>query len=130
MIRSTPQQRAILEYLQGSRAHPAADMIYEHVRQDLPKVSMGTIYRNLENLVRDGHITKLDMPGAQKRYDGDLRAHHHVRCDLCGTIADLFATEPTQLAKTAESETGFTIHGCQILFSGLCSSCQKQSAEA
>ena len=84
--RNTQQRRIILEELQGVRSHPTAVDLYELVRHRLPKISLGTVYRNLELLSRQGTIRKLDFGGEEARFDGDLMRHEHVRCVRCGRM--------------------------------------------
>ena len=55
----------------------------------MPKISLGTVYRNLDLLARLGMIQRLEMAGAETRFDGTVRPHNHVRCLGCGRIDDL-----------------------------------------
>ena len=48
--RMTQQRKVILEELKNMNSHPGADEIYERVRKRLPRISLGTVYRNLEIL--------------------------------------------------------------------------------
>ena len=78
--RMTQQRKVILEELNNLKTHPTADDLYQVVKVKVPRISLGTVYRNLEILSSDGLIKKLEIGGAQKRFDGDLSDHHHVRC--------------------------------------------------
>ena len=40
-----------------------------------------------------GMIRKLETAGRQKRFDGDLSPHHHMRCRICGAVSDVPAGE-------------------------------------
>ena len=88
-MRTTEQRKLILEELRKCSHHPAADEIYLHVRERLPRISLGTVYRNLELLAGKGLIRKLEMGSGQRRYDPDIRAHGHFRCTHCGKVEDL-----------------------------------------
>jgi len=68
-LRMTRQRRVILEELQSKNNHPSADELYERVRAHLPRISLGTVYRNLEVLCELGEIQKLGLSGPLKRYD-------------------------------------------------------------
>ena len=85
----TSQRRVILEALKMSKSHPPADKVYEYVRKKLPNVSLGTVYRNLETMYRNGMIVKIDTPDGQKRFDFDTSVHPHFRCEQCGKIEDI-----------------------------------------
>ena len=69
--------------------HPTADEVYQVVRKRLPRISLGTVYRNLDVLSESGEISRLDRCGAQYRFDGDLEQHYHIRCSSCGRVDDI-----------------------------------------
>ena len=78
--RNTRQRDVILGELRNSLTHPTATELYDLVRRRLPKISLGTVYRNLDLLARMGIIQRLEMAGAETRFDGDRRPHDHIRC--------------------------------------------------
>ena len=87
-IRSmTRQRRVILQELQKVTTHPTADQVYDMVRKKLPRISLATVYRNLDLLAQDGLISKLDG-GAQLRFDGNPADHYHIRCTRCQRVDD------------------------------------------
>jgi len=85
-MRLTNQRRIILEELKSVTTHPTADEIYGMVRQKMPRISLGTVYRNLEVLSSLGLVRKLENAAGQKRFDGDVSPHHHIRCEVCGKV--------------------------------------------
>lgn len=120
--RMTKQRRIILEELRKLTTHPTADELYEIVRQRLPRISLGTVYRNLDVLSENGEVLKLESAGSQKRFDGDVHPHCHVRCVSCGRVGDVMdhVREPEVDGVNAP---GFTItHGITEFF-GLCDDC-------
>jgi Fe2+ or Zn2+ uptake regulation protein len=123
----TRQRKAILKALRQTDSHPTADQVYLTVRTHLPNVSLGTVYRNLEFLSQDGLIRKLEVGGSQRRYDGNINDHCHVRCLHCGRVADIWI-EPISLTNTlVESHTDFEVMGHHLDFVGVCPDCQKKS---
>jgi Fur family ferric uptake transcriptional regulator len=122
--RLTEQRRVILEELSKVRSHPTAAEIYEMVRKRLPKISLGTVYRNLELLAESGRINKLDVGGSQKRFDGRPEDHYHVRCIRCGRVDDIMM--PTvEVEQVAREASDYDIMGHSLLFSGICPACKK-----
>ena len=85
----THQRQVILEAVKNTKGHPTADAIYEKVRKILPRVSMGTVYRNLNSLAKSGDIRQLDIADGTSRFDGNTDNHYHFRCEECGHIFDL-----------------------------------------
>lgn len=88
-MRNTEQKSVILEVLKTHLDHPTADEIYSEVRERLPRISLGTVYRNLEKLSHSGVIMKLELGGGQKRFDPNPMDHSHFRCISCSSIEDL-----------------------------------------
>lgn len=120
--RNTRQRAVILNALRGVTSHPTADEIFSMTRATLPRISLGTVYRNLELLARQGDILCLENGGAQKRFDGNTAPHGHARCSVCGKIADLETPAPLPDI-TAFQIKGFTLTGVDVLFEGVCDGC-------
>lgn len=121
--RMTKQRAVILEVLRNVHTHPTADEIYGMVRKKLPRISLGTVYRNLELLTNAGEILRLDRAGIQKHFDGNPIPHHHVRCKRCGRIGDVSLPAAIPAVSSAEAED-FTIHDMEVEFVGLCRGCE------
>lgn len=134
-MRMTKQRRLILEELRRENSHPTADVIYENVRKKMPKISLGTVYRNLEILTALGEIQTLELSGSQKRYDGVPNKHYHIRCLHCGRVDDAPIAPLQRLEDELYEATVYTIMGHRLEFMGLCPECSKdkeicESAEA
>ncbi len=122
--RMTRQRAVILETLRTVATHPSADELYGMVREKMPRISLGTVYRNLDLLVEGGSVRLLERAGMQKRFDGDLSPHNHVRCEVCGRVGDVFSpVEVTQLEHDAVP--GFTVYRAEVEFVGVCDSCRQ-----
>ena len=93
--RMTRQRMVILEELRKVKTHPTADELYAMVRTRMPRISLGTVYRNLDFLTESKEILKLESAGSIRRFDGDTRPHQHVRCQICGKIGDVVPPLPT-----------------------------------
>lgn len=120
--RDTRQRRLILRAVQSRRDHPTAEQIYEDVRASDPRISHGTVYRNLSCLSEDGAINHVRVPGAD-RYDLRTEPHYHMLCVKCGSVTDV----PTPYKPFLDGETA-ELSGCNIirhrlLFEGLCHEC-------
>ena len=122
--RNTPQRRVILEELCAACSHPTASELYDLVRQRLPRVSLGTVYRNLEVLHADGAIRKLEFAGGETRFDGDLATHYHVRCTECGHIEDVHDLGPGGQPAQPASLAGYRVAGHRLEYYGVCPACQ------
>jgi len=125
--RNTRQREVILEELRKLSSHPTAVGLYEIVRRRLPRISLGTVYRNLELLAEMGTIQKLDLAGAQARFDGNPGCHHHVRCTGCGRVDDVSGA-PLDLDKLGYDDSdGYLVLAYRLELMGICPRCRGQS---
>ena len=122
--RNTQQRQVILAELAKLKSHPTAADLYEIVRRRLPRISLGTVYRNLEVLSESGEIQKLQVAGEQARFDADTAHHDHVRCVRCGRVVDLEGEPLVVSLPEAEDRSGFQIIGHRIEYLGVCPACR------
>lgn len=115
------QSDIILNIVRESCSHPVAEEIYDIAREQMPHISLGTVYRNLGKLSDEGLIRKVCMPNSPVRYDKTLKCHGHGRCTKCGTVYD-FATEPAMA--TVEKQIGSPITSCDFSVEFVCNQCK------
>lgn len=125
--RMTKQRKAILKILKNTKSHPTADWIYEQVKKDIPNISLGTVYRNLNVLAEHGKINILDYGSNHSRYDGNPTHHYHFHCDKCGNVYDLELDLDSELNQKINNETGFHAYSHRLEFSGICPECQQKN---
>jgi Fur family ferric uptake transcriptional regulator len=123
--RMTVQRTIILEELGKLRTHPTADELYRIVRRRLPKISLGTVYRNLEILSASGRIQKLEVPGTMKRFDGNTDIHNHIRCISCGAVSDIQTGGAISLPEIPDLVEGYRVLGCRLDLVGICPRCRE-----
>lgn len=123
-LRTSRQRQVILEELQRAASHPTADEIFARVRERMPKVSLGTVYRNLELLADLGLARVIEDFGGQRRYDGDTRQHSHIRCVRCGAIGDLMVDTTSETIAVVQAATTYQVFEVRLVCTGLCPSCQ------
>jgi Fur family transcriptional regulator, ferric uptake regulator len=119
----TPQRRVILEQLRATTKHPTADELYTSVRQRVPSISLGTVYRNLELLAQQGFVRKIEVGGTQRRYDADTSLHYHVRCLVCVKVDDVWIDPRRDLERECASATHYDIGWHHVEFAGVCPEC-------
>ena len=111
----TPQRQVILEELRKVNTHPSADEIYEMARKRLPRISLGTVYRNLEILSARGEIQKLEFGCSLKRFDGVAQDHYHIRCLDCDRVIDVPPGFDVCITHELSEYTGVKISGIASL---------------
>jgi Fur family ferric uptake transcriptional regulator len=115
-----------MKALNGVDSHPSADEIYDMVRRELPQISLGTVYRNLELLSEHGLIKKLEFSSSQRRFDGIIRNHYHLRCTGCGQIEDSGLEPIATLEEDLRKISDYDIVGHRLEFIGLCPKCKQK----
>ena len=124
-MRMTSQREIILKELQDSHQHLSADELYERVKKIMPRISLATVYRNLETLSEAGIIGKLEISGRQKRFDSDTHPHDHIYCLQCHRVDNIdFDRNLVNPAEVA-SDKGYRITGYRVEFKGICSACRR-----
>jgi Fe2+ or Zn2+ uptake regulation protein len=119
----TRQRAAVYEYLSRVDHHPTAEEVYLAVKEGVPKISLATVYKNLEALVACGAASKLTYGDGAARYDIRTDHHYHTRCLKCGRIADLEQEEGGRMLKLIKLPGGFKVEGYRLEISGYCKNC-------
>lgn len=120
----TKQRTAVFDYLSQVDHHPTAEDVFLAVKQDLPKISLATVYKNLEALVSCGAASKLTYGDGAARYDIRTDHHYHSRCLSCGRITDLEPRMDVDLSKVVKAPSGFKVEDYRIEVVGYCKNCK------
>ncbi|MDR3628973.1 MAG: transcriptional repressor [Desulfocapsaceae bacterium] len=128
-MRFTTQRQIILEELAKVTSHPTANEVYDMVRRRLPRIGLGTVYRNLELMAESGIILKLEVGGTQKRFDATVSPHYHVRCTRCNKVDDIDIPVQQHINVMATAACDYQILGHHIEFSGICDACAQRQQE-
>ena len=124
-MRTTVQRKVIMETLKHHKDHPGAETIYTEVRSQLPKISLGTVYRNLDLLVNNGVISRLDVGDDHSHFDPEPSAHPHFLCTRCGSVSDLEWHESFDIVSVVKSEmlNDYSVDSLDLLVRGQCPIC-------
>ena len=127
--RCTVQREAVYRFLYGTDIHPTAKEILSRVRDELPGISLATVYKNLETLVRCGLVQKLSYRDTSTRYDGRTEPHLHARCLTCEGITDIFGNIPSVETVLPESQNrNFRVTDFRMELTGYCAQCDRGEA--
>lgn len=125
MIMKHSRQRAAIEaFLKTRKDHPTADVVYQHVRQEFPNISLGTVYRNLTQLSDAGMISRLHFNEINTDcFDATTASHQHFVCSGCHAVSDIEMGDMSYVKDEAAKCFNGRIDSCNIYFTGLCSNC-------
>ena len=124
-IKHSRQRDAIYDNLRNRCDHPTAEMIFSDIRVRHPKISLGTVYRNLALLTEIGEILHIPSVNGADRYDGNMEPHSHFICRGCGEIFDLPPVSSRLLIQSIGREFDGVIENSSVRFTGLCGRCRK-----
>ena len=115
---------AILNYLRSTNEHPSAEMVFTKLKPEIPDLSMGTVYRNLNLFKQQGLAVSVATIKGVERFDGNTDPHVHFICSDCDAVIDLMEMEiPRSLSQAAEAACGGNVSECQLCFTGKCREC-------
>ena len=124
VLKHSKQREAIITMLRSRYDHPTAEQLYADLKKDYPKISLGTVYRNLALLESMGEIMKVSSSGESDRFDGNADNHYHFECTECKCVFDVDMPVCTELEKTAEKALNAKVFGHSLVFYGVCENCR------
>lgn len=130
MKRHSKKRQSIIECIKGSKEHPSAEWVYNKLKPKHPSLSLGTVYRNIRELEREGIISSVGIIGDKERFDGNGKEHFHVVCSKCGKIIDIDSVKlPESIIDEAVKSCNFSIERCELKFIGICEDCKKEEGK-
>lgn len=117
------QREKIFQVLRKTRSHPTAEWVFERVRDQMPKISLGTVYRNLNILKQQGKIRELDFGETSRRYDAFTGEHYHFICEQCGIVKDLDVPPQDDLNERVRTFVPGSVQSHRLDFFGTCNEC-------
>lgn len=127
--RNTIQKQMVLNAVRALQKHATAEEVYEWIRREHPSIGKGTVYRNLNILDEEGSVLKIEVAGGPDRFDHTCHRHFHLKCIRCGDVDDIDLHEFPNLMNRIRDSRGAKVLGCDIMFKGICRSCQEHPNE-
>ena len=115
------QRETILNTLKENVVHPSAEFLYEKVHQADPNISKGTLYRNLNQLAKEGVIKKIDGLEQASHFDHNTHEHYHFICEKCKKIYDI--DKDVFPLSSSTLPQGFQATWQDVIIRGLCPEC-------
>jgi Fur family peroxide stress response transcriptional regulator len=126
-LKITPQRIAIYQELLKAKDHPSADIIYRKLVKKIPNISFDTVNRTLLTFSEIGVAHIVEGYGQPKRYDPDVKTHHHFRCTQCNRIIDFHNKTFDNISVPGEIRRHFTVFSKKVVLEGLCERCNKKN---
>lgn len=123
MINKSTRRDAVLSVLKSTVSHPTAEWIYEQTKKVIPNISLGTVYRNLNDLIKAGLVIKVQGVFEKDRYDANYASHFHLVCESCGGVIDYEPSLPLNLKLGNDKDC--LVKDYSLVYYGLCPKCNK-----
>lgn len=125
MTRMTTARQLILNEIEKAQSHLTAMQIYDNLKERLPSLSLSTVYRSLEFLVKNQFVSVSDLGLGSPVYESiQSQIHHHLVCLNCKKIYQLEDEIVSQFFDMLQEEKDFTIHSNHLVLYGHCQHCQ------
>lgn len=122
-MRYSHQRERIYRSVAESDQHPTANMVYDALKTEMPKLSLGTVYRNLNQLADAGRLKKIPLADGSCRFDKTTAAHSHIVCEECGGVADVALPSMQPLAESVRQQTEYSLLSYDVVLRGVCKEC-------
>jgi Fe2+ or Zn2+ uptake regulation protein len=123
--RRTRQLATIHEIVATAHDHPTAEQVCDRARRRVPRISLGTVYRNLQKLEEQQQVRVVHLHDRPTRYDGMLQEHDHFLCERCGMVADLAQSREARPNWSRLYRAGYRVRAQALTFYGLCPQCRR-----
>lgn len=129
--RNTVQRALVLEAMQVLEgSHPTSADVYTQVSQVHPTISRATVYRNLNHLVEQGVLKRVEVSNGADCFELREDPHYHLKCESCGRLFDATLPYREELSHFLEDTQGFLVTGHTIVFTGICAECAARTAQS
>ena len=124
------QRGRILTLLQSTDTHPTASWIYDELKKEFTNLSMGTVYRNINILIDQSLVNKIEAGSSFDRFDANVSTHYHFICRECNSIVDLPMKTDENLNAEVRRLTNYQAERHRLDFYGVCPSCLPDAVQA
>ncbi len=126
MRRKSWQRERIYSYILESSLHPTAQQVFQALKKEMPKLSLGNTYRNIRILVEEGRLSSRKFKDGVERFDATTELHYHLVCERCGAVQDLDMPALKGIVRKAQKYSTVPILGHTIQFFGICGQCSRK----
>jgi Fur family peroxide stress response transcriptional regulator len=128
-IAVTHQRQILYEVMHGMEGHPSPEEVYARVREQIPSISLATVYKNIHLFVASGVLREVSLHHGSIRVEMNDEAHHHMVCSQCKAIADIGEQELGLETKRRTLPGGFLVERFSVDVIGICAKCQQEAQQ-
>jgi len=125
-LRMTNQRALILEIIRQGGGHLDADEVYRRARQKQSRLSLSTVYRNLQTLKKLGFVEEVHFDEAHHHYEiKPSTKHHHLVCLGCGKVVEFECPLSQNMRENVGRENDFLVIDEEVRMIGYCPECRR-----
>lgn len=124
----THQRQILYRALLEAKDHPTPEMLFDRVKEQIPSISLGTVYRNIRTFLDHGLIGEVSLHHGSLRLEANNAHHHHFVCLSCKKMFDLPNGQIDEVAMRQPLPNGFTVQRFSVEAHGICNACQAETA--
>ncbi len=130
--RASKNREEVLKVLEHQSCPVTAEEIYNLVKEEIPTVSLSTIYRIIEKLISLEIVNKATtLDDNRARYELVRETHkHYMICTKCRKMIPIDCCPIEEFENKVAVETGFNITGHKFELYGECKACAEKSKKA
>lgn len=122
----THQRQVIYQAVMSAKDHPTPEAVYDKVKRQIPSISLGTVYKNLNTFLETGMLKEVSLHHGSLRVDANIEPHHHLVCRVCRSIIDLDDRDVQPARVLTRVPAGFKIERQNVEVIGICESCSRK----
>jgi len=127
--RITKVRKEVVKIFSQTRKPLSANEIEEMLLKAGLSVNKATIYREIQFLLHSSLILKVYLYPDKISYESsELKHHHHLICDSCGSIDNVTNCLVEKLDEDVHKKKGFKIKRHMLEFYGTCADCAKNAS--
>jgi len=126
-MRVTNQRALIMRVIRQGGGHLDADEIYRRAREKEPRLSLSTVYRNLQMLKKLELVEELHFDEGHHHYEVKPSVeHHHLVCLGCGEVIEFQHPLTRYVKRNVAQARDFDITETEVRVSGYCARCREK----
>lgn len=122
--RVTPERKLLLRII-SDNAHLDASEIFLLAKEEIPKISLSTVYRAIGLLRELGIVSANDLGEDHYHYEVQAQKHHHCICLRCGKVIEIPSADAVE---ALTDKSGFEVVEAKVELTGYCRQCLENRA--
>ena len=117
-LRMTRQRREVYRLLLKDKDHPTANEVFRRVQEQMPSISLATVYNCLDALVAHDLVNQVNFDREPSRFCSNLTEHVHFHDDATGVIHDITFKNGAKISDMLDLPEGAEVRDLELTIRG------------